>query len=423
MGPISRRVRKLECISLSAVRPAGYAVAVLFRSLVIPLVALGAFAADAKALDWLYDVDVPVASQAGDERRRAARGALAEVLTRVAGMATLPSNDEIDAALRQPERFYTRYEYASRTTATRSTGGASNAAPDADDDPERSSGTAAPIAEPAMLLSFHFEPGSVQALLRRANLPVWAANRPTVLAWVAIEQGDDRQLVAAAVEKDIAAALAERGRRRGLALSLPLMDLQDMEIAPADVWGRFWERINAASTRYASDLLLLGSVRQVRPGLWQAEWDLRTRHVVPTALRYDTLAEKTETAMLRAPVTLAGHFRHQAKSAAEAVRLALDGVADQLADRFAGRGDAAAIAVTVTGAHTVRGYAALMKYLRSREFIERIYLDRIAADGATLRLQSRSSRDQLFDLLSLEGLLTVADASVSTAHLAWQGDQ
>ena len=395
----------------------------LLRSLAIPLVALGAFAADAKALDWLYDVDVPVASQAGDERRRAARGALAEVLTRVAGMATLPSNDAIDAALQQPERFYTRYEYASRTTATRSTDSESNSAIEADDAPERSSGIAVPAAAPAMLLSFHFEPGSVQALLRRANLPVWAANRPTVLAWVAVEQGDDRQLVAAAVEKDIAAALLERGRQRGLALSLPLMDLQDMEIAPADIRGRFWERLNAASTRYASDLLLLGSVRRVRHGLWQAEWDLRVRHTVPAAAWYERLAEKTETATLRAPVALAGHFRHQARSAAEAARVALDHVADQLADRFAVRGDTTAIEVAVVGAHTVRGYAALMKYLRSCEFIERIYLDRVAADGAILRLHSRSSRDQLFDLLSLEGLLTVADASASTANLAWQGDK
>ena len=410
----------------------------LFRSLIILLIALGASAVDAKVLDWLYDVEVPVASQADAERQRAARGALATVLMRVTGLAALPSNTEVEAALRQPERFYARYEYATRSPATSavrgepSLAGQEHPANDAldesgnrqalgDAEPPSSTTAASAPASPAMFLSFHFEPGSVQALLRRAELPIWAANRPTVLAWVAVEQGDDRQLVAATGADDIAAALAERRRQRGLALALPLMDLQDSTIAPTDVWGRFWERINAVSTRYGSDLLLLGNVRQVRDGVWQGRWDLRVRRAPATASLGDALAAQPGSTTSRHTAALAGSFRHQAKSAAEAARLALDSVADQLADRFAVRGAQAAIEVIVYGAQTVRGYASLMKYLRSREFIDRVTVEGVVPESARLRLHSRSSRDQLLDLLSLGGTLTVTDASLSAVGLTWQG--
>lgn len=391
----------------------------LRRSLAVLPAVFAAFACNAKVLDWLYDVDVHVESQAATERQRRAGGALAEVLMRVSGLSALPANDEIDAALKMPERFYARYEYELRTLPV-----SASAEPNLIDEQ-----APVPAAQPArrqMVLSFHFEPAAVQALLRRANLPIWAANRPSVLAWIATEQDGQRRL-AAAVDDDIATALVERGRQRGLIASLPLMDIQDMHIQPADVQGRFWERINAASVRYPGDLLLLGSVRRVqdeRGQGWQSEWDLRVRQAPPMASLDDTLGDRPA----RRPATaISGRFQHRAGTAAEAVGLALDSVADRLADRFAVRGETAAIEVTVRGAQTVRGYASLMRYLQSLEFIDWVYVDRVAADSTSLRLQSRSSRAQLLDLLALGGLLTVAETGIATdvaaADLTWQGDK
>ena len=376
-------------------------VATLCRLPIILSATFAAFAGEARVLDWLYDVDVVVQSQATAERQRVARRALAEVLMRVSGMAALPANDELKAALQRPERFYARYEYDLRTPPI----AAADESKPVDERvhlapagvPAPSVSPQSPVS-PQMVLSIHFEPSAVQALLRRANLPIWAANRPAVLAWIAT-QADGRRQLAAAVDEDIAATLAERGRQRGLVASLPMMDLQDMQIHPADVEGRFWERVDAASARYSGDLLLLGSVRRVREGQWRSKWDLRVRQAQP------------EATARRPTAAIAGHFEHRANSAAEAVRLALDSVADQLADRFAVRGEAAAIAVTVRGAQTVRGYASLMRYLQSLEFIDGVTVDQVAADSASLRLQSRSSREQLLDLLALGGLLTEADAS------------
>lgn len=386
----------------------------------------------AKALDWLYEVDIQVVSQADVERRRAAGPALKEVLARISGMVALPAHPELDAALRQPELYYARYEYSQRRAPRRPNLGDEDRAvaePPAtgqgqprrgqDADEPAPGGVAPTLAPPAMFLSFHFQPSAVQALLRRANLPIWPTSRPSVLAWVAVERNNRRWVVAATDEDNMTGTFAERGRKRGLALLLPLMDLHDRTVTPTDIIGRFWERIEAASSRYATDLLLLGSVRQ-QDGVWRGEWELRARRL-PVASLYDMPIAAGQSVALRTTAALAGAFRHDADSATHATQLALDAVADRLADRFAVRGETGATEVIVYGAQTVRGYASLMAYLRSREFIDQVHVGRLVADRSHLRLRSRSSREQLLDLLALDGLLSARDADANAASLVWQG--
>src|SRR5258706_15949695 len=72
----------------------------------------------------------------------------------------------------------------------------------------------------------------------------------------------------AAVRKELLAVADERG----LPVTLPLLDVQDLRaVTFADVWGGFEDRVAAASARYRADALLIG---RVRPGLIgnQIEW-------------------------------------------------------------------------------------------------------------------------------------------------------
>ena len=55
------------------------------------------------------------------------------------------------------------------------------------------------------------------------------------------------------------------------------------------------------------------------------------------------------------------------------------------------------------GAQTVRGYAALLAHLKSREYIERLEIALVTPDAMRLRLHSRSSPDQLRELLTIAG--------------------
>ncbi|MDE0191379.1 MAG: DUF2066 domain-containing protein, partial [Gammaproteobacteria bacterium] len=136
--------------------------------LLLACVAAGAAGtASAEIVPWLYDVEIVVASQSDADRRRAASAALAEVLTRVTGLREIPFVAQVDEAIRESERYYVRYGFATR-----------------DIEPEEGGDLVAQTH-----LEIHFERGTLLDLLRRTGLPVWSADRPTVLVWVVLEGG------------------------------------------------------------------------------------------------------------------------------------------------------------------------------------------------------------------------------------------
>ena len=354
---------------------AGWRVGPLAWLLIAPAVGV-----EATVVPWLYEVEVPVTSQA--ERQRAARIGLRELLVRITGLPELQPNAEIRAALREPENYYGRFEFSMRPQPK-----GVQASGAADDDPPEQ-----------MFVALHYEPATVLALLRRAALPVWGADRPTVLAWIAVEEDGVRRIVSTGDE--LVDALRRRARQRGLEVSLPVMDLADHAITPATVWGRLWEAIESASSRYNADLIVLGRVARRADGSWVSDWE--TRSVVVTG----------------------DHGRSAA--AKEAVAAGVDAVADELANRFAVGGRLDAIAVTIRGASTIAAYASVLDYLRSREYIEHMEVKAVARDVLTLHLHTRSSAAQLEELLSMGSPLAavpVADEGKPPRSLvfAWAG--
>ena len=334
---------------------------------------------------WLYDVEVPVASQA--ERQRAARTGLRELLVRITGMAELPANPEIQAALREPEQYYGRFEFSMRAQPPRS-----QAPENVDGDtPEQ------------MVVALHYEPATVLALLRRAALPVWGADRPSVLVWVAVEQDGARRIVSASSADELFGAVQNRARQRGLAVSLPVMDLADHAVTPTTVWGRFWHAIESASARYNPDLIVVGRVAQRVDGSWVSDWEARSAGVADQA-------------------------QDRAAAAPQAVAAGVDAIADALADRFAVGGRLDAITVTIRGASTIAAYASVLDYLRSREYIERMEVKAVARDVLTLHLHSRSSVAQLEELLSMGSPLAAVPITDprqpdGSLEFAWAGDR
>ena len=348
----------------------------------------------AEPLAWLYDVQVPVASQTDAERQRATRHAFVEVLGRVTGSAQVPMTSAIAAALATPARYTRRYKFTSTT-------------------PE--AGLPQPNGN-ALLFDVGFDPGAVLALLRDAQLPIWGANRPTVLVWLAV-RGSGRNEVVAAGEANTAegwaAALRKRARQRGVALALPLMDLRDLETPTAAVWGFFWEDIKAASGRYGADLVLVGRATLGHDGWW-TDWELRQ----PARFDSATFAAGDEPPAMGSGLNR--RYHHQAGTLQEAARAAVDEVADALAARFAVRGDSAhGYQATVYGAQTVRGYATLLDHLGAQEYIEQV--DVLAATPRTLdlRLHTRSDIAQLAELLAQDDRLAVTSA-IDHMELTWQ---
>ena len=319
-----------------------------------------------EVVPWLYEADVKVESQTDPERQRAAGLALAEVLTRITGMREIPVSPRIDRAFANPERFYVRYAFATREAL----------------DLE--------VPDTETRFEVRFEPDALLYLLREAGLPIWSADRPTVLVWVVVEEDARRDIVAATSAGElgeVAAAFGDVARRRGVKVSLPLMDLEDHRVSPLDIRGGFWRTVVDVSRRYAPDLLVVGRIVATGAGRWSSDWELRP------AVNFE------------GPSAV---FEHGAASAAEAAGEAVHRLADVLAERFAVRGgDLDAVRVTVRGVRTVGAYASLLDHLQSREYIDRVEVNSVESEAVVLRLHSRSSREQLLELLLMGGSLLV----------------
>lgn len=350
----------------------------------------------AEVVPWLYDAEVVVPSQRDADRRRAAGAALAQALTRATGLREIPLGTEVDGAILESERYYVRYGFATRLIQPEEGGDA--------------------VAETR--LEIHFQRDTLLDLLRRAGLPVWSADRPTVLVWVVLEEGAlsrglrgvrpspkrARHVVSSTsvgTAQEVALAMHGEARRRGIMLTFPLMDLEDRNLSTTDLWGRFWTAIMRASRRYARDLMLLGRVAANPGGGWSSHWELRS-----------AAGDKE----------LAATFDHRGSSAAAVAGEAVHRVADALARRFAvPGGDLGTIALTVRGAQTVRGYGAVLDYLQSREYINRVEVSAVEPDALHLKLHSRSARDQLVELLLMGGYLSVSRSGSPTPPLAGPG--
>ncbi|MYE11456.1 MAG: DUF2066 domain-containing protein [Gammaproteobacteria bacterium] len=323
---------------------------------------------------WLYDVEAPVASQGAADRRSASRTALREMLMRLTGLRSVPMSEPVQAALRDPGPYYVQYRFLPRN------------------------------AEGEMRLGVSFSPKAVRDLVSEAALPIWSANRPVGLAWVAVAVEGTPTVLSAESDHPLAEGLRTRARQRGIEIGLPLLDEEDASrISVADVWYRFPYAIEQATARYEPDVVLVGRARADPLGEWVTEWEFRLDG-----------GQRS--------------FSFETQTPEEGAALAVDEVADELMDRFAVLGrEATAFELEVLGVATVRDYATLMRGLGALEFIDRVELLSAGPARTTLRVTTRSSRSRLAELLSVYGLLEAEEdvplqGSAGFLTLTWTGN-
>lgn len=293
---------------------------------------------------------------------------------RLTGLRSVPMSEPVQAALRDPGPYYVQYRFLPGNT------------------------------EGEMRLGVSFSPKAVRDLVSRAALPIWSANRPFGLAWLAVAAEGTPTVLSAESDHPLAEGLRLRARQRGIEIALPLLDNEDTaRISVADVWYRFPYAIEQATARYAPDVLLLGRGRADPLGQWVTEWEFR----LDGGRR---------------------SFSFETQTPEQGAALAVDEVADELMDRFAVLGrDATAIELEVRGIETVRDYATLMRALGALEFIDRVELLAAAPATTTLRVTTRSTRARLAELLSVYGLLEADEAvplpgAGDRLTLAWTGN-
>jgi hypothetical protein len=306
--------------------------------------------AGAVEVSGLYEAEVPVSGQGAVERVAASHAGLEEVLVKVTGGSAVLQRPQIKALLDQAEQWVQRYQY--------------RAAPPM---PATADAQVAPAA--SQLLWLAFDRQFINQRLAEAGVPVWGMNRPRTVIWLAEEKNGARYLVGGDNRPDLQQALADQALRRGLPLTLPLLDLQDQKnLTAADVWGDFQEVIAKASERYQPEALLVGRVYKVAPAQWQGHWTLYDRGDTQS---WDSAPGQES----------------------DAVAAGIAGAADQLAQRYALKLTAEAantMSLTIENIASLNDYARALHYLESLDPVAAVQVAEVQGDAVSFRLKLRS---------------------------------
>ncbi|MDG1462940.1 MAG: DUF2066 domain-containing protein [Gammaproteobacteria bacterium] len=309
----------------------------LFCSFLTLLVLTGL--AQAARVQGLYSAEVELAANTANARSAAFSQALAEVLVKVTGQNAVVE--------RQRELFPNASQFIQQYRNL-----------------------------DAGRIWVQFDERAVREVLDTATLPVWGAERPAVVVWMVIDEGQGQRSILGTADNSIISnvgntdayrkILIERANARGLPIILPLLDAEDLsQVSAADIWGGFGDVTLAASKRYGADVALIGRLRKSGSEGVQVRWSL---------LIAESKTPEWNGSIADGP----------------------DGVADILALQLATfAASADAIILTVKDMKTLDQYATVLNYLRSLPVVEYVGVSRVMGTAVEFAVTSRSDSDRL----------------------------
>lgn len=239
-----------------------------------------------------------------------------------------------------------------------------------------------------------FDGKALATALGELGQPIWGAERPGTLVWLAVDAGGGtRFVVPSQPELADEAALRERldgaAARRGIPLVFPLMDAEDRSRASfAEVWGGFDDAIAEASSRYGADAVLLG--RLAAGDFDRGRWVLYS-------------ADDTER-------WVGG----------------IEDSVDRVADRFAARyavvpsGRDAIVTLVISGVESVEDYARITGFLEGLTAVSRVGLEQAQAETFVFRAALRGDLAQFDQAVRLGGLLESDGSGPSATEIHYR---
>ncbi|WP_345334568.1 DUF2066 domain-containing protein [Ferrimonas pelagia] len=335
---------------------------------------LGCTTASAATVKDLYRGQVDVASRSNQDRQLAIRDAMAQVLIRISGDKDILQHDASRSMVRQADQYLLSYSYRG-----------------------------------AAQLQVDFDKDRIQRQLQQAHLPVWGAQRPQTLVWLAAEDpSGERGLVGE--NDELGRALTDQAQITGLPLTLPLLDLEDsMAMQLNDVWGNFPSPVLDASERYGADFIVSGRLAQ-----FASEWQFMLLLYPPAST----------DGSYRAPRPL---LRRSGSAATETE--ALEAMLAELAKYYSQR--YAAVASDEAG-HTqlvfelaggIEQLVALERYLTSLTPVKAVQISQVSGREVVLELDLIGGINEVEQLMALDqriSTLPVDDVLNERARYRWQ---
>ncbi|MEZ8632001.1 DUF2066 domain-containing protein [Vibrio lentus] len=194
----------------------------------IALLLMGLLASPSYALTQvdIFSAEVAINAENKQPEQVARNTGMEQVLIRATGQTDVASNETIKKAMRKSSQYMSQMSF-----------GESN---------DQST------------LRMRFNGAQIRSLLTQAQLPYWPDTRSNILVWLVEEQNYDKNIVWEHSNSQLAAGLQANAKERGLPLTLPVGDFDDITgIATSDLWGSFVSPISKASQRYPVDAVLV----------------------------------------------------------------------------------------------------------------------------------------------------------------------
>lgn len=295
----------------------------------------------------LFAASVNVSTQRESERKKAMAEGFSQVLVRVNGSKSILDEPAIVAALNDAQRYVIGFSYA-KPQAGVNTGLTDQVSYN-------------------YSLKLNFDARAITNLLREAQLPIWGKNRPLLMIWWVVDDGD-RQIVNMESAPDLQAAFSQQAALRGVPVVFPLLDLQDnASLETRDIWGFFFDKLKSASARYGSQHILVGRTF-IQGQQSESKWVLLSEN--------ETLwAEKK--------------VGHVTSVLPEAISFA----ADKLAERYAVSsiaGNGALFPIAIHGVNNLRQFAELERFFQTMDIVESVSLASIQKDQVVFNLSLRT---------------------------------
>lgn len=341
------------------------------RTLLLFLFTLVPVAAAAVTVEGLYRTQVPVAGPTQEAQQAAYAEGLRQVLSRVAGNREVLESEQIGPLLENAESLLQSYQY------------------------QRS-------PEGTDMLSLTFGSVAVNRALADMQVPVWGANRPLTLAWVAVDSGRDRWVLTS--DDD---GLDERGRwarafseaaaERGLPLALPPEEVRQDRDLLSEIRGQFMENLQTKARNYSGNLVSVVNVSR-RGSTWEARWRLEGPAFSET-----------------------GEIRDAGSSEAMA-NAVVDAWADKLAARYsvdAGEvSDAQRVDLQIENVASLEAYGAVLSSLNNMTPVVSAGPVRVNGNVATMRVSFSGELSVLQEYIALDSRFVAQQAESESVNMS-----
>ncbi|USD65938.1 DUF2066 domain-containing protein [Vibrio sp. SCSIO 43136] len=244
----------------------------------------------------LFTAEIPLSEESNAEALAQSQG-LAQVLIKASGDKSAGENAVVKKALRNSGQYLTQISSSELN------------------------------GQPSLKLGYNSQ--QVQSLLTQAGLAYWSPTRSNLLVWLVEEDGFQRQIGWEQSGSMSIAPLKQAADTRGLPLTIPVGDFDDVTaITAPDLWGGFVDPMAQASVRYPVDAVLVLRI-QHRDNNSVVRWSL-----------YDQLPSLIASSQ-QSPLT---------GRAVGSLNGALGDMVDQVSDYYAGK---SAVKVSDTSTQTV----------------------------------------------------------------------